>query len=278
MTPLAMEVVKDLTRPVKDRSRYDSAGILKMMADVHCFEISAIAADALILGKEAFLQGLTEQQTFLPAPKTWMEWKTSKNHTGILAIQDGDYARCWTVSKIPPRGEQLQAGTWLSHKDSYTLNLNLEMSQNVERLSSEKTWFGDRAREISGIEFGFLETMAAKIIFGALAFINSPRIIGRRTHLPHRGLERELLKQQKIIGKFPLRAWTEILLDVTPPKEAAGQHDFEAHLTGRRALHFVRAHLRIREGKLQFVKAHWRGDASLGIKQSRYRLVGGTAA
>lgn len=112
----------------------------------------------------------------------------------------------------------------------------------------------------------------AVLLFGALAFINSPRIIGRRQHMPHRGLERELLRQQKVIGKFPLHAWTEIVLEVTPPKEADGQHEYEAHLTGKRALHFVRAHLRIRDGKLSFVKAHWRGDAALGIKQSRYRL------
>lgn len=116
------------------------------------------------------------------------------------------------------------------------------------------------------------------LVFGALAFINSPKIIGRRQHMPHKGLERELLKNQKVIGSFPLHAWTEIALDVTPPKEAAGQHEFEAHLTGRRALHFVRSHLRIREGRLQFVKSHWRGDAALGIRQSRYTVKIGNAA
>lgn len=112
-----------------------------------------------------------------------------------------------------------------------------------------------------------------RVLLGALACINTPRIIGRRTHLPHRGLERELLKRKAVIGKFPLHAWTEILLDVTPPEEAKGLPDYEARLTGEKALHFVRAHLRIRLGKLEFVSSHWRGSVTNGIKRSRYIMT-----
>lgn len=89
--------------------------------------------------------------------------------------------------------------------------------------------------------------------------------------MPHRGLERALIANQKLVGKFPLHAWTEIKLHVTPPKEAEGEH--EAHLTGERALHFCRAHLRIRLGRLEVVKAHWRGNPAIGIKQSRYTVT-----
>jgi hypothetical protein len=76
-----------------------------------------------------------------------------------------------------------------------------------------------------------------------------------------------------MVGTFPLRAWTEIVLEVTPPSEAGALDPGEAHLTGRRALHFCRQHLRIRGGRLELVKAHWRGDAAIGIKQSRYRVA-----
>lgn len=269
MTPLAMEIVKDLTRPLKDRSKYDNAGILKKMDDIHCFEISAIVQEALIVGKEAFINGLTEQQTFLPADKVWIEWKSPKNHVGLLVckIETEPFARFYMVSR-------LESGGWCSYADSIVISLQGTLINNAERLTGNESEFGKQARMKAGLEYGFLEAQSAKIIYGALAFINSPKIIGRRQHMPHRGLERELIKQQKIIGKFPLHAWTEIILDVTPPKEAEGQHDFEAHLTGRRALHFCRAHLRIRDGKLQFVKAHWRGDASIGIKRSRYIVKG----
>jgi hypothetical protein len=47
----------------------------------------------------------------------------------------------------------------------------------------------------------------------------------------------------------------------------------EAHYTGEKCLHFCRSHLRVRNGRLEQVKAHWRGNPSLGIKQTRYKLV-----
>jgi hypothetical protein len=40
-----------------------------------------------------------------------------------------------------------------------------------------------------------------------------------------------------------------------------------------RALHFVRAHLRLRLGKIELVRPHWRGDAQLGIKRPAYLVT-----
>lgn len=89
--------------------------------------------------------------------------------------------------------------------------------------------------------------------------------------MPHRKVERELTKAFGL-GKFPLRAWTELRLTVAKPAEIDDGESHEAHLTGRRALHFCRKHIRIRNGKLEYVSAHWRGDPALGIKQTRYKL------
>jgi hypothetical protein len=111
------------------------------------------------------------------------------------------------------------------------------------------------------------------LLLAFLLFINTPRVVGRRQHTPHRGLQKRLLKERGPIGRFPLNGWTEILLHVTPPHDAFGDDCAEAHLTGQRALHFCRAHLRVRLGRLEFVRSHWRGDASLGVKQSRYRVT-----
>jgi hypothetical protein len=40
-----------------------------------------------------------------------------------------------------------------------------------------------------------------------------------------------------------------------------------------RALHFVRAHLRLRLGRVELVRPHWRGDAQLGIKRPAYLVA-----
>jgi hypothetical protein len=95
--------------------------------------------------------------------------------------------------------------------------------------------------------------------------INSPKVIGRRQFMPHKVLVKNFTG-----GSFPLHAWTEIRLEVSKPPEIDDGGPHEARLTGRRALHFCRAHLRIRYGQLEYVSPHWRGDPSVGIKQSRY--------
>jgi hypothetical protein len=112
-------------------------------------------------------------------------------------------------------------------------------------------------------------------IYAALALINSPRIIGRRQHMPHERVEREKLKALGLIGKFPLHAWTEIILKVAPPDERTGEPASEAHLVGEKCLHFVRTFLRVRMGQLEYVESHWRGNPALGMKRSRYRLEPG---
>lgn len=276
MTPVALRITKELTLAIKDRTTLDYGHLTKRMDDVHCFEISDISDAAYELGREAFARGeLANEQTFLPAPKTWIEHRlVDGNRVGMLLEQDKDgEIICWAAVMT-------SNGVWSSYPDPFSVNLKwsgkLEDGNWPVRFSRSAE--GRKLQEQLKIDPQRVAITGGLTIVGALAFINSPRIIGRRQHMPHRGLERELLKRQKVIGRFPLHAWTEIVLDVTPPKEAEGQHEYEAHLTGRRALHFVRAHLRIRDGKLQFVKAHWRGDAALGIKQSRYTVKGKKAA
>jgi hypothetical protein len=131
---------------------------------------------------------------------------------------------------------------------------------------------GQHAILDDGTKFDDMELMArGRHMAAALALINTPRIIGRRQHMPHQGMQRKIAAGKKMVGKFPLKAWTEIKLEVMPPVIDGGQH--EARLTGGKALHFCRAHLRIRMGHLERVSAHWRGDPSLGIKQTRYSVI-----
>ncbi|KTQ96970.1 hypothetical protein NS365_23330, partial [Aureimonas ureilytica] len=81
-----------------------------------------------------------------------------------------------------------------------------------------------------------------------------------------------LVRRLGVQGRFPLNAWTELQLRVASPRDLSRDASVEAHLTGQRPLHFCRAHLRVRLGRLEVVRSHWRGDASLGIKQTRYRV------
>lgn len=239
MTPLAMRIVKELTLPVKDRRFSDQCGLVKMMSDIHCFECSEIVQYARELAsKIKSSDDLPKELLFLPAPKTWIENRYKDGNRYAHFLCERDDGFSIRFAGSNP----------------FSSGLNYEI-----------------------VRFSGVTERQTLTLICLLAVINSPKAIGRRQHMPHRGLERELIKQQKVIGKFPLHAWTEIILDAAPPNDAASEHEVEAHLTGRRARHFCRAHLRVRDGNVHFVTAHWRGDASIGIKRSRY-IVKGKAA
>ena len=111
----------------------------------------------------------------------------------------------------------------------------------------------------------------ATMVYSYLALINSPAHIARRDRDPHKGLVKEL--RAHTAGKVrPEGKWTEILLEVPRTEESedgpAGQR-----LTGAKALHYCRRHARIRLGRLEFVRGHWRGDAGNGTTLSSHRLV-----
>ncbi len=248
MTPLAYRIVKELTLPIKRRRFKDDGGLLPLMGDIHCFEVSE--AYPLIRSFTENTVAFDEMLAFLPAPRTWIECRIGSARFGIHLEEEASYAVVRQAFQI---GED-----WRSACDKE----NIELLNNREEIPPIDWKEAHRTQELDPRGF----------IYSALALINSPRVIGRQQHAPHRGLERKLIASRSIIGSFPLHAWTEIKLQVMPPSDYSGDAT-EAHLTGQRALHFCRAHLRIRLGKLELVRSHWRGDAALGIKQSRYRVV-----
>lgn len=248
MTPLAASIVKQKILSPKAREKNYEA-VLPLMEDFHCFEITEIGpviedltskfmTDVPI--SEAMPSGLRET-IFLPAPRTWIEWK-----------EDGHRSATYLVDK---------GNGWA---DCFCFYHNTFVYKTRFDLEARRRWrdFSDGTSELEN------ETWPAI----PLILINTPKIIGRRQHMPNRGLERRLTQGLKG-GKFPLHAWTEITLNISKPMEIDDGEPHEAHLTGRRALHFCRKHIRIRNGKLEYVSAHWRGDPSIGIKQSRYRMV-----
>jgi hypothetical protein len=134
--------------------------------------------------------------------------------------------------------------------------------------ANETNWSDEDRQKLAqrGDRLGF-------IIYALLAIINSPKVVARREHAPSKVLERKLKVGR---GKgFQLQPWHEIVLDVDPgPKGDEAGHT--GRLTGARALHFVRSFLRIRRGRLEHVRAHWRGDAAAGISRATYRVTGRT--
>lgn len=257
MTPMAYRIVKELTLPAKRRTFKDYAGLVPLMADMHCFELSEVIDSIESLAADLKRRpGAADTLAFLPAPRTWLEWKIGGVRRGIFLEEKkygADFSMIWLR----------EDGTFFS---KFAGNLLLR-----EALSAAGS-----CESVCRITLGLSteESLALmRLVYAALALINTPRIFGRRQHEPHRGLARDLVRTKSAVGKFPLHAWTEIKLEITDPRETGESSSRSVHYTGERARHFCRTHLRIRLGKVELVPSHWRGNEALGIKHSRYRLT-----
>lgn len=187
-----------------------------------------------------------------------------------LAFDLSDSGRVWGLSQ--ERFFLPSPKTWIEHKDADGRHAIL-LHENPFRcqfiLESDDRFLvktidltedgedGERGRALTGL------------VFGLLAIINTPQIVCRDEYQPNRGLMRLWMKRFR---KHPLHAWHELKLRVNKPIEIDDDEPHAAQIGGQRALHFCRAHLRIRLGRLEFVTSHWRGDPSLGTKLTRYRV------
>jgi hypothetical protein len=274
MTPIAHLLAKDLTEPVARRRYQRVLNEVNMRDEWHFFECSQVTPAAIPLGQK-MLRGIVEMSdrglsvdkagrlAFLPAPKTW--------------IEDTHYGATDKVKRMAFLLEETPSGIASVRQLALLRNDEILLCQcscaGLPLFGSD--WLGN-AFGIGLDGSADAATAMGMLLYGWLAMINTPRVILRNQHMPHRGLEKRLKDARGLLGHFPLHGWTEIVLKVQPPTLDRGE-PHEAHFTGQRALHFVRCHLRIRLGQLELVSAHWRGDAALGIIRSRYRLEGNVA-
>lgn len=276
MSPLAARLAKLLTDPSKLKANpfysLNHKRLRQSLNDIHCFEVTealpllseinkTIEAKFGIVTKTEDVppeqSAFIGQFVFLPAPKTWIEYRHPAGRIGLLL--------CQNESETRASAELFMESAACDLGDISLVSDDWEIYGGRRVIPPE---LFDGFKQIGMVGNKFLETFLG-LSHWLLVLINSPHIIGRRQIMPHAGLERRLIKSMGA-GKFPLHAWTEILLQVSKPTEIDDGEPHESHLTGRRALHFCRKHIRIRNGRMEYVRAHWRGDPAIGIKRSRY--------
>jgi len=282
MTPLAAHLAKQLVARPKHRvgvwrEQQNLNNLRNTLHDIHCFEVTE-CLDVVVDTYRGFKRKTTEQCeevfetfSFLPAPKTWIEWlHFSGNRIGIAIEQRDD----GLINEAPFPGKQTAECTFFDSDGAVNIGLISTESGDYYHYGGDQYWPNWVLKGTSGAypAPGFLAFTQVMLVL-----INSPKIIGRRQFMPNVGLERRLTRGFGV-GKFPLHAWTEIRLEVNKPIEIDDGEPHEAHLTGKRALHFCRKHIRIRNGQLEYVCAHWRGDPALGIKRSRYTVTPAVSA
>jgi hypothetical protein len=236
---------------------------------------------------------------FMPAPVTWIEWE-QPGLMQILAQEEGPDR----VNKLFSLSRKQLAKSTYKFRSAYVL-IGDDSTHQADRYfikyetprepGQRRIWnFSKEPNPLPLVHSGFkpirskvhynvngvrrefdepVSSVADFFVYAQLALINSPKVIGQRGHYPHGRAEREALKKAKMVGQFPLRAWTEIVLEVmTHPEVRDNDPSMELHLTGERCLHYCRTYLRVRHGMLEYIEGHWRGDPSKGMKRSRYKV------
>jgi hypothetical protein len=253
MTPLAHQIIK-LNESCDDLSKF----VLKCLPVAQFFECTAVRELSIaILNYNADTQRPDEELLFLPAPITWIEEKLKNFRIAYMLFDDPNDKDFLAVLSVygEKKGWQTSFLGWVNRKTA-----KIHLSGDIDGFK----------QAVQAKETESCELISQAVAY--LAMINTPRVIGRRQHTAHEGLRKIISSRLRHNGKFPLNGWTEIILEVTPPKLDDGE-PHESRLTGAKALHFCRQHLRIQNGKIVLVRSHWRGDANLGIKRSRYTVV-----
>jgi hypothetical protein len=259
------QVLEPERRQGKWQEPHNAALLRDALSDIHCFEVTTIisAFDDLAgpLGRmgQDRTELLFEAATFLPAPKTWLEWSSPRGRTGLL------------LEEYPgPRDGRLGWSRVTFFDDQGAFHLGYVSSKSNDFLVGEfpekdKVWFPADLVPPGATPLEIIRGVLSMAHI-LLLFINSPKVTDHTKHPPHKRLVREAPPG------FPLHTWGEIRLRVTKPPNIDDGLPHEPYLTSRRALHFVRRFMRVRLGRLEYVTAHWRGDPTVGVHHSDYRV------
>ncbi|HSF93782.1 MAG TPA: hypothetical protein VLA52_02065 [Thermohalobaculum sp.] len=273
MTPLAHAIATELTLPRARRTFDDQANVLSHITEAVCFEVTEVVqiANALVAefiadaAPACAFRGLA----FLPAPKTWIEFRDQNVRHGLLLTQSDRHNVMARIDAASTDGFGSYTIGDLPLDGNDDLGLSLDADMSIYKRHPYASDFVD----------------AALFTYALLSLINSPRRINQRVVQPHAGLQRKLARTFGGVGKYPLHAYRELTLKCGPPVDARDEPAWIDYLNNRMPLHFVRAHRRRNAGvddprydphdyaTWDLIKATWRGDSALGIKLTRYKLA-----
>lgn len=252
MTPLANTYLRWLTTPIKNRAPLNNPDGVDVWASLYgarCFEVTEVVPlinelnSAMKKDQDSGMtKGVVETYAFLPAEKTWIESRSEKGKREAILLADVG-------------GGKADMTLFTEGICAKVASLNLNEFLNYDSV------FAPSEGEVNLIAF----------TYQALAIINTPRIVAQQEHAPNKGIQKRLNAARQITP-FKLLPWSEIKLEVTGAGSDKGSDGSENALTGKRALHFCRAHIRVKRGRIEYVSSHWRGDPAIGIRQSDYKI------
>lgn len=226
----------------------DGAIVLRVHQDVVDLAMELVARDGDKLA-------LTLPHLFMPAERCWFEWPQAgpDGHPG------GDMGVMFAGPDVTHGSAVFYSwkhGDPVPHSAA-ALKIDFEDSRlDIDMASHEKGNPLELARAWSGLR---------PVLLAFLALINSPKIVKR--------VPRDLAKlnrKRQAVGRYTYHPHHTVRLNVDRKTFTVGEgHGGDG---ASRALHFVRAHLRLVDGSYILVRPHWRGDPAVGLRKTSYEI------
>lgn len=214
----------------------------------------------------------TRGHLFAPARIAWFEWdgntpggyQRSHRH-GLLLVGEGE-GRAQIVAGW---------GGYVINVDLYGTRLPLMLPFDYDLAADNRPilrWIGtdlNNARRVlrrGGRSVDGIADISAPLLGAflgaALALINTPRLSYTIEHD-----NAAVNKRRSKLGRPPFLSWHEVRIALDRGELGLGQ---QLTQTGERALHHVRTFLRIKRGRVELVRPHWRGNPRFGVVRHRY--------
>ncbi len=214
-----------------------------------------VHADVMRLAEELAVRDAdklmsTKMHFFMPAARCWFEWPMGPKGDMALLFQSAGGVHAGRAAFY----------AWKHADDDPAFTpLDVDLSAYGIRYST----FGSIAKD--PVAAGSAVAKLQPVILAILALINSPKVVKRD---PAR-LER-LNKRRAAAGRYTYHPHHVVRLNVDRNQVRVSPSTGGDGAT--RALHFVRAHLRLWEGRYILVQPHWRGDPQVGIVKPGYEI------
>lgn len=199
----------------------------------------------------------TLDYVFLPAENTWMEWREGRSGNagthrhGLLLTGAGEGHAGLSVGsglytcdvRDPDDGRE----------DFTQIFFEFDLHDFIIREKFKGTPESQRMVKRLG-----------RFLVCVLALINTPRI----SHLIEHNVDEKLNRSRLKRGKFPLLSWHDVT--IRPDVGWAPRATHEEGSTGEKRRHHVRTFMRLKRGKVEIVKPHWRGNREKGYVIHRH--------
>lgn len=200
------------------------------------------------------------ERLFMPSPNMWIEWESDVERVGhYLSATDEDGCQGYIVAVTQPLRMQYHTAIAEGRFDLARSRRGVAFDPTRLTVDGQPGRF-DLPMRSRGYDMG-------NVLRAALMLINSPKVVHQ-----HEATRRRENRGRARRSEVPLLTFHRVMIDLAA-SEVHAQSKEGREDGAKKPMHHVRAHLRFKQGRIELVRSHWRGDPAMGIKRPHYAIT-----